>query len=130
MLAGTAALMARECKALLIGESASPELEAALLELAARDPGVARVHGVLTFHLAPQQVVAALSAAFANHLTTREIEASVARLESGIRAAHPQIALLFLKPQSSGAFSQSVLVRELAESDREAAELTPTDRQA
>jgi cation diffusion facilitator family transporter len=122
VLAATAGLMARECKALLIGESASPELEAALVELAARDPAVARVNGVLTFHLAPHQVVAALSAAFANHLTTPEIEASVARLEAVIRAAHPQIALLFLKPQTSSAFAQSVLVRELVESDREAAE--------
>jgi divalent metal cation (Fe/Co/Zn/Cd) transporter len=122
VLAATAGLMARECKALLIGESASPQLEAALVELAARDPAVARVNGVLTFHLAPQQVVAALSAAFANHLTTPEIEAAVARLEATIRAAHPQIALLFLKPQTSQAFAQSVVVRELVESDREAAE--------
>ncbi len=123
VLAATATLMARECKALLMGESASPEVEAAILTLIGQDPAVARANGLITLHLAPQQVVAAVSAAFENHLTTTDIEACVVRLEAKIRAAHPQVTLLFLKPQTSRAFAQSPVVREIAESDREAAEL-------
>jgi phosphopantetheine adenylyltransferase len=59
-----------------------------------------------------------LSAAFQNSLTTLEIETSIERIESRIRKAHPEIKLLFLKPQTSRAFSASTLVRELAESER------------
>jgi cation diffusion facilitator family transporter len=124
VLAGTAALMARECKALLIGESASPELEAALLAIISADRAVAHANGLITLHLAPQQVVVAVSAAFANELTTVEIEACVARLEAQIRKQHPQVNLLFVKPQTSHAFAQSPLVREIAESEREAAGLS------
>jgi cation diffusion facilitator family transporter len=119
LLALTALLMARECKALLIGESASPEMEASIRDIVAGDRAISRVHGVLTLHLAPDQIVAALSAAFKNSLTTLEIETSIERIESRIREAHPEIKLLFLKPQTSRAFSASTLVRELAESDRE-----------
>ena len=122
VLGATATLMARECKALLIGESASVEVEAAILALIAADPAVARANGLITLHLAPQQVLAAASAAFANHLTTEDIEACIARLETKIRTAHPQVSLLFLKPQTSRVFEQSPLVREIAESEREATE--------
>jgi cation diffusion facilitator family transporter len=120
LLALTALLMARECKALLIGESAAPEIEASILEIVGQDPAVARANGVLTFHLAPDQVVAALSAAFENQLTTLEIEACVVRLESNVRRAHPEVTLLFFKPQTSRTFEKSVLVQEIAEAEAEA----------
>lgn len=119
VLALTALLMARECKALLIGESADPRLEAAITKLVAEDAAVARLHGIITLHLAPSEVVVALSAAFENQLTALEIEACIVRLEARIRAAHPQVALLFIKPQTSNAFAQSAVARELAEADRE-----------
>jgi divalent metal cation (Fe/Co/Zn/Cd) transporter len=111
--------MARECKALLIGESATPEVEAAILALVAEDPAVARANGLITLHLAPRQVVVAISAAFDNRLTTPEIEACVARLETKVRQAYPQVNLLFIKPQTSSAFAGSLIVREFAESERE-----------
>jgi len=119
VLAGTAALMARECKALLIGESAAPEVEAAILALTADEPAVARANGLITLHLAPRQIVVAISAAFDSQLTTSQIEACVARLETKIRQAHPQVNLLFIKPQSGSAFAGSLIAREFAESERE-----------
>jgi cation diffusion facilitator family transporter len=123
VLAMTALLMARECKALLIGESADPRLEAAILRIVSADADVARANGVITLHLAPSEIVAAISAAFHNRLTATQIETCVARLETLIRAAYPQVTLLFVKPQNSQAFLRSHLAREIAESDREAAEL-------
>lgn len=119
LLALTALLMARECKALLIGESAAPEIEASILAIVAKDPAVARANGVLTFHLAPDQVVAALSAAFQNQLTTLDIEACVARLEAQLRDAHPEVTLLFFKPQTSLTFESSAVVQELAQAERD-----------
>jgi cation diffusion facilitator family transporter len=120
VLALTAALMARECKALLIGESASPQVETAILGLVGADPAVAQVNGIITVHLAPNQILVALSAAFDNGLNTLDIEACVARLEANVRAAHPQVSLLFVKPQTSRAFSESTVVREIIASEAEA----------
>ena len=101
VLGVTALFLARESKGLLIGEAANSALQAALLQLAARDPAVERANGVVTVHLGPTQIVAALSLEFADDLRTPEIEACVARIEARIRGAHPQITTLFIKPQTS-----------------------------
>jgi cation diffusion facilitator family transporter len=101
VLGVTALFLARESKGLLIGEAANSALQAALLQLAARDPAVERANGVVTVHLGPTQIVAALSLEFADDLRTPEIEACVARIEARIRVEHPQITTLFIKPQTS-----------------------------
>jgi cation diffusion facilitator family transporter len=106
VLAITAIFLARESKALLIGESAYPHVQAAVLKIAAEDPAIANANGVLTIQLAPDQVVAALSAEFEDHLTTPQIEACVNRIEARIKAAHPDITLLFVKPQTQKTWRQ------------------------
>lgn len=97
----TAVFLARETKSLLIGESASAKLETAILEIAGRHPAVHRANGVLTVHLGPMQVVAALSLEFLDRLTAPEIESCVAEIERAIRQEHPQVTTLFVKPQTS-----------------------------
>jgi divalent metal cation (Fe/Co/Zn/Cd) transporter len=104
VLALTALVLARETKGLLIGEAAHPGLQASVLSIAQADPAVERANGVLTVHLGPQQVVAALSAEFSDELTTPEIEACITRIETGVKAAHPEITTLFVKPQSAGTY--------------------------
>jgi divalent metal cation (Fe/Co/Zn/Cd) transporter len=104
VLAVTALVLARETKGLLIGEAAHPRLQESILEIAGLDPAVERANGVLTVHLAPQQVVAALSAEFADELTAPEIEACVSRIETQVKTAHPEITTLFVKPQSAGTY--------------------------
>ena len=43
----------------------------------------------------------ALSAEFKDHMQTPEIKESVARIETAPGAAHPEISILFVKPQTS-----------------------------
>jgi divalent metal cation (Fe/Co/Zn/Cd) transporter len=105
-------VLARETKGLLIGEAAHPLLQAAILELAQNDPAVERANGLLTVHLGPQQIVAALSAEFADELKTTDIEHCVGRLEQTIRQAYPQITTLFVKPQSAGTYRRKRAVIE------------------
>lgn len=50
--------------------------------------------------LAPDQIVAALSLAFAHDLRASQIEDQVIALEQKVRAAHPEIVFLFIKPQT------------------------------
>ena len=97
-----ALILGRESKALLIGERADPALSTAILELAATIPGVERANGVATIQLAPDQVIVTLSIDFIDTLRTGEIETAVKALEACLRAAHPEISAVFVKPQSAG----------------------------
>jgi cation diffusion facilitator family transporter len=107
ILGATAILLARESKSLLIGEQAGPHLARSILAIAAAEPGISRANGLLTVQLAPSQVVAAISLEFAGDLRTPEIAAQVIALERKVRAAHPEIVALFVKPQTAEAYRSS-----------------------
>jgi divalent metal cation (Fe/Co/Zn/Cd) transporter len=104
VLGATAMLLARESKDLLIGEPASPRVCQAIVEIARKLPGIERANVVFTVHLAPDQVVAALSLEFVDSLTTSEIEEKVLSLERAIHNALPEVVAIFIKPQSAGTF--------------------------
>lgn len=61
VLAVTAALLARETKGLLIGEAADQPIVESIMHIAEIMEGVAHANGVITVHLAPEQIVVALS---------------------------------------------------------------------
>ncbi|MDX3882801.1 MULTISPECIES: cation diffusion facilitator family transporter [Edaphosphingomonas] len=100
VLAVVALLLARESKGLLIGERASPALSGSIAALAKAQPGVCAVNEVLTLHMAPDQVTAAISLDFDDDLTTREIERAVAEIEARTAAAHPEVTHVFIRPQA------------------------------
>jgi cation diffusion facilitator family transporter len=101
VLAIAATLLARESKGLLLGEPAHPKLRESLLEIAANDPGVGHVNGVLTVQMGPHTVVAALSAEFEDELTTPQIEQCIRRIENAVRSRHAEVTSLFVKPQTA-----------------------------
>lgn len=107
ILGASAILVARESKSLLIGERADPVLIKAILAIAAAEPGVSGANGLLTVQLAPDQVVAALSVEFSDDLKTAQIEDQVIAIEHKVRAAHPEIVALFVKPQTGKTFQAS-----------------------
>ena len=107
ILGATAALLARESKSLLIGEQADPHLSRSILAIAAAEPAVSRANGLLTVQLAPDQIVAALSLEFKDDLRAPQIEDQVIALERKVRAAHPQIVALFVKPQTERTYHAS-----------------------
>ena len=102
VLAATALFLARESKGLLIGEPALPAIQESVLRTAQRDPAVQRANGVITVHLGPDQIVAALSIEFEDDLTAPAVEACVLRIEAAVKAEHPEITALFVKPQTAG----------------------------
>lgn len=101
LLSVVAIVLARESKALLIGEQADPDLRAAIFTLADQVDGIGRVNAMITVQLAPDQVVAAMSIEFDDALHTSNIERIVAALEAAIRAKHPAVVALFVKPQTA-----------------------------
>jgi cation diffusion facilitator family transporter len=100
ILAGVAALLARESKELLIGERADPSLSDAIMRTAAGISGVCSANSILTVQLAPRNVIATLSLDFFDYLRAPDIERAVVELETRIREAHPEVSALFVKPQS------------------------------
>ncbi len=111
ILAGTAGLLARESKSLLIGERADRKLSDSLLRIAEAASPSSKANGVLTVQLAPDQILAALSLEFDDTLRVREVEAAVMEIERQIKLAHPEVVSLFVKPQTSAAFNENVLNR-------------------
>ena len=111
ILGVTAWLLAKETKSLLIGERADPGIVDSILHVAAQIAGVTHANGVLTVHLAPQEILVALSLEFADELRTPEIEAKVIELERRVRLSHPEVVAVFVKPQSPEGFRETVTRR-------------------
>jgi cation diffusion facilitator family transporter len=111
LLGGVAMLLARESKSLLIGESAGSELTHSVKEIAAQNPAVLRVNGMLTAQLAPDQIVVALSLEFKDDLRVPELEERVIEIENSIRRQHSEVTALFIKPQTPKVFSETARER-------------------
>ena len=111
VLAGTASLLARESKSLLLGERADIKLSESILRIAEGGSLATRANGVLTVHLAPDQILVALSLEFADDLRAPQIEDAVINIERKIRAAHPEVVTLFVKPQTAIAFKETIHLR-------------------
>ena len=107
VLGAIALLLARESKSLLIGEHADAQLSDSILRVAGAEASVTRANGVLTMQLAPDQIVAALSLDFEDHLTAAQVEDAVIDIERRIRQSHPQVIALFVKPQTDKSYRQA-----------------------
>ncbi|MBN8728713.1 MAG: cation diffusion facilitator family transporter [Xanthomonadales bacterium] len=100
LLATAAFLLLRETKGLLLGEPADPGIARSLMAIAAEDPDVRHANGLLTVQLGPERIVAALSIEFEDARSTPQIETCINRIEKHARLRHPQLAALFVRPQT------------------------------
>lgn len=107
VLAGTAVLLARETKGLLIGERADELIIADVRRLAAEQPGVIAVNGILSAQLGPNQIVVTLSLEFEDALQTPAIEDAVIGIEGRVRKTHKQVTALFVKPQTRAGYEKA-----------------------
>jgi cation diffusion facilitator family transporter len=105
LLGAVSIVLARESKGLLIGERGDIVLDEAARAVACDTNGVIGVNNVITVQLAPDQVLVMLSIEFDDTLTTAAIEQAVDMLERRLRADHPEVHLLFVKPQTAEVFA-------------------------
>jgi divalent metal cation (Fe/Co/Zn/Cd) transporter len=103
LLGIVAVLLARESKALLIGERASPELSKAIKGLANAEHCVTRVSSVTTSQLAPDKVIATIGIDIDDGLKVPEVEQLIERLERQIQAEHPEVFRIFIRPEAAPA---------------------------
>jgi len=103
ILAVTAALLAYECKGLLVGESAAKPVVESLRALARDHSDDATVNELLTMQLGPEDVLVTMSLDFASGLSADDVERLVSELESKIKTAHPEVTRVFIEAQSFAA---------------------------
>jgi cation diffusion facilitator family transporter len=107
VLAIVAVILARESKALLIGEAAAPDLSDSIREKVLGEPCVRNVETILTVQLSPDQVIATLAIEFDDDLDLPKLEQLIGRIEHGLRDKHPELFRVFVRPTSNpGAFAE------------------------
>lgn len=99
ILALAAGVLAYECKGLLIGESARPEVVEAIKHTMQKLSDKATVNEVLTMHFGPEDVLVTISLDFQNHLSAQEVEQHVTALEKEIKTRFPIIRRVFIEAQ-------------------------------
>ncbi len=98
LLGCVAVVLATEMKSLLIGESASPAVQAAIVAAIEAGPEVQRVIHLRTLHVGPDTLLVAAKIGVRHDDTARSVAAGIDAAESRIRAAVPIAELIFLEP--------------------------------
>ncbi len=101
VLAGVAALLAREAKGLLIGESADPVLIEQLRQAMEGRPEITALNHVRTIHTAPDAIFVAISADFVDTLPMGEAERLIEEMEAQLKAISPLISSIYIRPEKA-----------------------------
>ncbi|MGE4431784.1 MAG: cation diffusion facilitator family transporter [Sphingobium sp.] len=99
ILGGVAALLAREAKGLIIGESADPALVGRVWRLLDQRAEISAVNHVRTIHTAPDAVFVAISADFVDSLPMGRAESMIEEMEAAMKAALPQLTSIYIRPE-------------------------------
>jgi cation diffusion facilitator family transporter len=103
ILAGAAIMLAVETKGLLIGEAASRAVVRGIREIVRDAPEILHINELRTMHLAPREILLALSVDFADGISSQEVEAAVSQLERRIKDAYPEVQRVFIEVQAKQA---------------------------
>ncbi|WP_214408677.1 cation diffusion facilitator family transporter [Sphaerisporangium fuscum] len=98
LLAVIAVILAVETKSLLIGESATPEVEDKICEALENSPEVSKVIHLRTMHLGPEELLVAAKIAVEHDDTASEIAKGIDEAERRIREAVPMARVIYLEP--------------------------------
>lgn len=99
ILAGVAALLAREAKGLLIGEPADAEVIETVRRLVEARPEIVALNHIRTIHTAPDAIFVAISADFDDALTLGAGERLIEALEAEMKAAVPALSSIYIRPE-------------------------------
>jgi cation diffusion facilitator family transporter len=98
LLGFVAVILAREMKSLLIGESASTEVERAIVAALEDGPEVEQVIHLRTLHLGPESLLVGAKIAVRSDLVAAAMVAGIDAAERRVRAAVPIADLIYLEP--------------------------------
>jgi cation diffusion facilitator family transporter len=98
LLGCVAVVLATEMKSLLIGESASPAVQAAIVDAIEAGPEVQCVIHLRTLHVGPETLLVAAKIGVRHDDTARSVAAGIDAAERRVREAVPIAELIFLEP--------------------------------
>lgn len=100
VLAAVAIVLTVQSRALLVGERARLGVLQAIRTAAEGDPDLVRVHRPLTMQLGPDEVLLAVGAEFAPHLSAEGVAAAIVRFERRVRADRPEVRQIYVEATS------------------------------
>jgi divalent metal cation (Fe/Co/Zn/Cd) transporter len=100
VLVGVAAFLAKEIKSLLVGESADPQLQQAVKQLAVDDPNVDEVLRLLTVQQGPGEIVVAMKLKFRPGLETTQLVDAINSFEKQLKERVPEVRWSFIEPDT------------------------------
>jgi len=98
LLGCVAVVLAVEMKSLLIGESASPEVQRAIVAAIEDAPLIEQVIHLRTLHVGPESVLVAAKVAVRRGELAEAVAAGIDEAERMVRAAVPIAGLIYLEP--------------------------------
>ena len=98
LLATAAAILAIEMKSLLIGESASPEVNQMIVGALEEGPELVQVIHLRTVHISPDSVLVAAKVAVRDTDSAAQITAGIDAAERRVRAVVPIAKVIYLEP--------------------------------
>jgi divalent metal cation (Fe/Co/Zn/Cd) transporter len=98
VLVAVAIFLGREIKGLLVGESADPDIAAAVRESAAEQPLFGRVLHLLTLQQAPSEVVVLMKVGVKHGTTAEALSAAINQFETALRARRKDVRWCFVEP--------------------------------
>jgi cation diffusion facilitator family transporter len=98
LLAVAAAFLAMEMKSLLIGESASPDVQRRIVAALEEGPELVRVIHLRTVHISPDSILVAAKIAVRETDSAAQIASGINTAEGRVRAAVPIATTIYLEP--------------------------------
>jgi divalent metal cation (Fe/Co/Zn/Cd) transporter len=98
LLAVVAVILAVEMRSLLIGESASSDVQRQIIGAIEGSDRVRRIIHIRTEHLGPEDVLVAAKVEFDPDLTIRELADVIDRVEVHVRDVAPEARMIFIEP--------------------------------
>jgi cation diffusion facilitator family transporter len=100
ILAITASCLAFEFKGLLMGESASEAVLTGIKDIIKEESQVLHINEILTMHLGPRDILLNLSLDFKDEMSSGNVEATISKMELGIKNKFPEIKRVFIEAQN------------------------------
>jgi len=101
VLVAVAIFLAREVKALLVGEAAEPQLLETIEKCAAEDRRILKVLRTLTVQQGPGEIVVALKLQFQPDLTTATLVGAINEFEQRLQTQCPEVKWSFVEPDDT-----------------------------
>lgn len=108
VLAIVAVVLVWQVRGLLVGESADPDVVAAIHDVAAAEPSVDTVRRVLTKHLGPDDILVALDLVFRHDAPLADVAAAIDRIQTEVKRRNPAAREIFVEVDAlTGAASRT-----------------------